>query len=103
MAKHPNAVQLTSWLDGGAAEIDEHVSSCAICAQTLGRLEDSQADLRPALLRLLQPPADLENRVSTELARRLQATADNELFSSLFGVALESGMVLFGGPETDRR
>ena len=103
MAKHPNALQLTSWLEGQADELDEHVDSCDICAQALGELERSQADLRPALLRLLQPPADLENRISADLSRRLQATADTELFGSLFGVAIESGKLLFGGPTPNRR
>jgi len=98
MARHPNKRQLQSWLEGEADELDEHIDTCNRCARTLEELEGTEADLRPALLSLLAPPADLEDRISERIAARVQDRQDMALFSSLLGVSFETGRVVFEPP-----
>ena len=95
MARHPNKRQLLQWLDGEADELDEHVDTCERCARTLEGLESAEADLKPALLSLLAPPDDLEQRINDRIAARVQDRRDMALFSSLLGVSVETGRVVF--------
>lgn len=97
MARHPNDDRLLAWLDGNAPELDEHLADCERCAQSVDRLAAAEADLRPALLSLLAPPADLATRVSERLAARIQSRRDVELFGSMLGLPVETGRVVFDG------
>ena len=58
-------------------------------------LERSEADLRPALLSLLAPPPDFEERMRERLAAKVQDRQDMALFSSLLGIGIETGRVVF--------
>lgn len=98
MARHPNKRQLLSWLDGEADELDEHIDTCGRCARTLEQLESSDADLKPALLSLLAPPDDLEQRIQERIKARVQDRRDVALFSSLLSVSIETGRVVFDPP-----
>lgn len=99
MARHPNKRQLLQWLEGEAEELDAHIDTCEKCALTLDELEASaEADLKPALLSLLAPPDDLEDRISERIAARVQSRQDIALFSSLLGVSVETGRVVFEPP-----
>lgn len=98
MARHPNKRQLQLWLEGQADELDEHVETCNRCARTLDELESTDTDLRPALLTLLAPPVDLEDRISERIAARVQDRQDVALFSSLLGVSFETGRIVFEPP-----
>ncbi len=101
IGRHPNRRQLARWLDGDAPELDDHIDGCEKCAQTLDALAAAETtDLRPALLTLLAPPTDLEERVSRRLAARLQSRADAELFGALLGVPIETGRVVLEARET---
>ncbi len=100
IGRHPNRRQLARWLDGDATELDEHIGSCAKCAETLDALAEAETkDLRPALMSLLTPPTDLEERVSRRLAARLQSRADVELFGALLGIPIETGRVVMEGSD----
>ncbi len=106
MARHPNRQQLASWLNGDHDHLDEHIDSCEKCASRLGELDTTlptagnldnveaiSAELRPALLTLLQPPEDLHERISERITKRLQDRSDADLFGSLLGVPLEAGRI----------
>jgi hypothetical protein len=95
MTRHPNKRQLQQWMDGEADELDPHVDSCEKCARTLDELAGNEADLRPALLTLLAPPADLQERITDRIASRVQDRQDMALFSSLLGVGVETGKIVF--------
>lgn len=99
MARHPNERQLARWLDGDAPNYDAHVDSCEHCAAALERivgleLSGDHPEIGPALLVLLEPPPDLESRVSRGIAERIRARSDVELFSSLFGVPIDAARIV---------
>ncbi len=101
MARHLSTKQLTSWLNGETdqSEHDGHLDSCSICAArleeiNLDNVEAISAEFRPALLTLLQPPADLHDRISERIAERLQARDDASLFGSLLGVPVETSQLI---------
>lgn len=106
MARHPNRQQLTSWLNGDHDHLDEHIDSCEKCANRLGDLdtrvpspgnldnvEAIRAELRPALLTLLEPPEDLHERINERITKRLQDRSDADLFGSLLSIPIEAGRV----------
>ena len=99
MARHPNRQELTRWLDGSNAELDEHIDTCTVCASQLDEIDLAEdalvADLRPALLTLLQPPDDLHGRVSHRIAQRLQNRQDMNLFGSMLGIPIEASRLFF--------
>ena len=94
MARHPDDDRLLAWLDGDAPDLDEHLADCEDCAKSIDRLAGGEADLRPALLSLLAPPADLATRVSERLAARVQSRRDVELLGSMLGVPVETGRIV---------
>lgn len=113
MARHPNRQQLASWLNGAHTHLDEHLDECEKCASRLDELNSTvpiesasaksdafpnnveaiTAELRPALLTLLQPPTDLHERISERISDRLQDRSDADLFGSLLGIPIEAGRV----------
>jgi hypothetical protein len=103
MARHPSEKQLASWLSGEHAHFDAHIDACERCAKTLDEIdvavgsnvEALTAELRPALLTLLQPPEDLHERISQRISARLQDRNDAGLLGSLLGVPLETSRIFF--------
>lgn len=96
MARHPNHQKLTMWLDGDYSELDEHMDSCEVCAAALDDIDQVPApNLKPALLTLLKPPDDLHERVSAQIAQRLQGRRDADLFGSLLGIPAEASRLFF--------
>ncbi len=111
MARHPNRQQLASWLNGEHDHLDQHIDECEKCASRLGELDTTvpldatapnanvnnvhaiSAELRPALLTLLQPPDDLHERISERITQRLQDRSDADLFGSLLGIPIEAGRI----------
>lgn len=105
LARHPNKRQLSLWLDGQAPNYDSHVDECEQCSALLEDivgidLDNDDSKIRPALLVLLEPPADLEDRVSRRIADRLQTTSDMELFSSLFGIPIDAARIFLEPPKS---
>ncbi len=101
MARHLSTKQLTSWLNGAVdhEEHTEHLDSCSKCAARIEELHDNNvepltAEFAPALLQILQPPADLHERISKRIALRLQAQSDRDLFTSMLGVPVETLKVM---------
>ena len=99
MARHPKDDRLLAWLDGDAPELDEHLAGCERCAKSIDGLVAEEADLAPALLSVLAPPADLATRVSERLAARIQSRRDAELFGSMLGLPVETGRVVLDSGE----
>lgn len=104
MARHPNRKELEQWLDGEQvdAKVDEHVSTCAVCAKDLETItltasndNPEPSNIGPALLTLLKPPDDLHERMSKRLAERLQRREDLDLIGSLLGVPRETTELFF--------
>ena len=105
LARHPNKRQLSLWLDGQAPNYDSHVDDCEHCSALLEDivgidLDNDDSNIGPALLVLLEPPADLEDRVSRRIAERLQTTSDMELFSSMFGIPIDAARVFLEPPKS---
>lgn len=105
LARHPNKRQLSLWLDGQAPNYDSHVDECEHCSAQLEDiagidLDTEDSNIGPALLVLLEPPSDLEDRVSRRIAERLQMTNDMELFSSMFAIPVEAARVFLEPPES---
>lgn len=109
MARHLSTKQLTSWLNGEIdhEEHDEHLSTCNKCAERIeeinrdtleSNVEAISAEIAPALLQILQPPADLHERVSERIAVRLQTQNDVNLFGSLLGVPVETAKIMSDDP-----
>ena len=104
MARHLSTKQLTSWLNGEIdhEEHDDHLDTCAKCAERIeeinlnntNNVEAISAEFAPALLKVLQPPEDLHERISGRIAVRLQAQSDTNLFGSLLGVPVETVKVV---------
>lgn len=95
MARHPSERDLGLWLDGQATEFDEHLSTCAICADRLGVMDTPAGDLRAPLLAALEPDASSVTRVSARVAARLQARRDLDMVASMLGIGIETGRVVF--------
>ena len=113
MARHPNRQELASWLNEGHGHLDEHIDSCEKCAARLDELDATlptsndnvtaiNDSLKPALLQLLQPPADLHERIRDRIAARLQDRSDADLFGSLLGIPIEAGKVFLDRPNPPR-
>ena len=105
MARHLSTTQLASWLSGEVdhGEYEEHLDSCVQCAARLEEISDEtntnnvhaiSAEFRPALLTLLQPPADLHQRISARIAARLQDQNDASLIGSMLGVSIETARIV---------
>lgn len=97
MARHLSTNQLTSWLNGDTdqAKLDEHLNTCDQCADKIEQLnldnvEPISAEFKPALMAVLQPPADLHERISARIADRLQDRDDASLFGSLLGLPVQT-------------
>lgn len=108
MARHLSTKQLTSWLNGETDDADhiEHLDSCARCANkveelNLNNVEAISPEFKPALMAVLQPPADLHVRISARIAERLQDRDDASLFGSLIGLPVDTTKLLTSRPEPD--
>lgn len=109
MSRHPNRQELTSWLNGENENLDDHIDTCVKCANRLdkldndglGNVEPITADLRPALLSLLQPPEDLHERISERITERLQDRSDADLFGSLLGIPIEASRIFLEPKSTE--
>ena len=92
--RHPSPKRLQAWLDGGERELDDHLATCARCAD---RLEDMAADepvLRSTLIELLRPPDELDTRLRGGIDERLRAREDLALVSELFAVPLQTVRIM---------
>lgn len=105
MARHLSTTQLASWLSGEVdhGEHEEHLDSCVQCAARLEEINDDvnvtnvqaiSAEFRPALLAVLEPPADLHQRISGRIAARLQDQSDASLIGSMLGVSVETARIV---------
>lgn len=110
MARHPKGDQLARWLEGEESDskLDEHLETCEVCAASLATISLSvsnenpePSEIGPALLRLLQPPEDLHERVSARLAERLQRRQDVELLGSMLGIPREISEIVLSQATSD--
>lgn len=100
LRRHPSRVRLHAWLDGEAAgDVDEHLRTCHRCAGVLEASAAGTPPLSSLLAEILTVPADLEVRLRSGIAERLQTREDLQLFVELIGVPAETLRAL-GAPIT---
>lgn len=75
---HPSKRRLAAWLEHGDADIDEHIDTCERCATKIEALSKPTPPIGDALRAMLEPPPDLQPRLRTGIARKLQAQDDLE-------------------------
>lgn len=95
---HPTRRRLAAWLEQGDAAIDAHVAVCERCA---GRLEDLSRPAVPlgdALRAMLAPPPDLQPRLRTGIARKMQTREDLRLLVELLGLPWQTAQALATPP-----
>lgn len=95
---HPPRRRLLAWLEGDEPELDDHLATCARCAD---RLEAGAVPVGPvadALLAILAPPADLAPRLRAGIASRMQARADLAMLAQMMGVPAETLALMADAP-----
>ncbi len=91
---HPSRRRLQAWLEGGERDLDDHLATCARCADRLEAGAVPAGPVADALLAILAPPADLAPRLRTGIAGRMQARADLMVLAQMLGVPAETLGVL---------
>lgn len=85
--RHPSRRRLADWLDGdGTSAVDEHVATCARCANRLEELAEPVPALTSALNQSLQAPDDLVARLGVRMSRSMRNREDLALFMELMGI-----------------
>jgi hypothetical protein len=81
--------RLQRWVDGESAALDGHLATCGYCAGRLEPLLEAQdVDLRPALLELLDVPAELPERLRAGIDARMSNRSDLMLIGEFFGLPI---------------
>lgn len=94
---HPSKRRLQAWLDQGDRALDDHISACAQCASRLEDFSEPDASLGDALRAVLAPPGDLQPRLLTGIAAKMQTRDDLRLLVELIGLPV-STMRALGPP-----
>lgn len=83
---HPTRRRLSAWLEHGDPDLDEHIDGCDRCAAKIEALSKPTPPIGDALRAMLEPPPDLQPRLRTGIARKLQAQSDAEFLLSFFNL-----------------
>ena len=100
---HPSTGRLRRWLDtGDDPGVGLHVGQCDRCADRLVELDAERApdvpptsELGQALSALLEPPADLGDRVRRSVELRWRAEQELALLAGLFAAGVETAQLMF--------
>ncbi|MEM9033871.1 MAG: hypothetical protein AAGA99_15055 [Actinomycetota bacterium] len=103
---HPRRSQLARWLETGESEwITAHVEDCSRCAAVIEELAGAASgdDALGGMLReALAPPVGLGDRVSEEVARRVEererTRRDLQLLGEMFGIGIETARSVLAPP-----
>lgn len=98
---HPSRRSLQAWLGGDTDDekLDNHISVCQRCANTLEEIaaddgEEESHDLAGALAVALAPPVDLPTRLEHKVTQRLDSRVMFGVLSDLFAAGLETSRML---------
>lgn len=97
---HPPRRRLVAWLEGGEPDLDDHLATCARCADRLEAGAVAVGPVADALLAILAPPTDLAPRLRSGIAARMQARADLAMLAQMLGVPRET-LGLLAVPPTE--
>lgn len=97
--RHPRTSVLQAWLNSDAElpRVTAHVADCHRCANRIEQLAADDPDasaVGPALVSLLDPPADLATRVEGNVTDRLTARQLAVVLADLYGAGLETSKLL---------
>ena len=92
---HPSLKRLHRWVAGEDLPLEEHLSTCEYCADRLEpMLDDFDDSIKFALLRLLNVPEELPERIQAGIDERLENQRDLLLIGELFGLPLQTARVI---------
>lgn len=93
--RHPSRPELAVWLEGGAADLDEHLATCDRCARIIEEMESGeQPMLASALAAVFEPPEGYADRLADHVAERAESQVLFQLATDLFGAGLETTLLL---------
>lgn len=98
---HPSRRRLLAWLDSGDPDIEAHIDTCERCASKIEALSQPTPPLSEALIAMLQPPPDLQPRLRTGIARKLQAQDDLEFVLGFLGLPWKTVQAISAWGEED--
>lgn len=98
---HPSGRRLAVWLDQGDPKLDEHLATCERCASRLEDLSRPVAPVGEALRTMLAPPPDLQPRLRTGIARKMQNREDLRLLVELMGLPWQTARAMVTPPPGD--
>lgn len=87
---HPSRRRLREWLEHGDDAIDPHLSTCERCATRIEDLSEPQRPMADALIAVLAPPADLQPRLRSGIATKMQTREDLQLLVELLGIPVHT-------------
>ena len=94
---HPRPKQLRRWLEGDVVpRVDTHIATCTRCADQLESMDETSelSSVRNALLSVLQPPAELPDRLQQRIDERLSEQRDWALIGEFFGLPFQTVQVM---------
>ena len=99
---HPSLRKLHRWANGEPLPLDRHLATCEYCADRLEPLlEESDQDIRAALLQLLTVPDELSDRLRVGIDKRLNNQRDLALFGEFFGLPLRTARIMTKNDQGD--
>lgn len=98
---HPSRRRLEVWLEQGAPDLDDHIAGCDRCASRLEELGAPSGPLGDALRAVLEPPADLQPRLRSGIATKLQVREDLRLLAEMFSIPAQTLRALGPPPDTE--
>ncbi len=100
MIKHPSKRALRAWLAGDSdpniIKLDDHIGSCARCAELLENIDEPRTDgaIGANLAMVLAPPTDLTERLEERVAAKLDSRQVVGYLAELFGAGMETSKLL---------
>jgi hypothetical protein len=92
---HPSRARLTAWLEtGGPDKVDQHVENCDRCAAKLEAIETPGPTLAFALREVLEPPANLAERMNLHVEAALRRREEFMLLAGLLGIPFETARIV---------
>ena len=95
---HPSKRRLAAWLEHGDESLDAHLADCERCATRLEDLSQPATAIGDALRAMLAPPEDLQPRLRSGIAAKMQNREDMRLLVELLGVPWQTAQAMSAPP-----